>query len=392
MATSALFLSTLGGLLLLGLLTTTLAERTFLPRVTLLLIFGALIGTEGFDLIPPGFSQHFNLIAEMTLIMVGFLIGGKLTLEQLRQSATEVFWISAVAAVFTTLLVAGCLWLLGVSPELALLLGCIASATAPAALLDVVEEINNKRASESPFGRLLLSIVAIDDFWALLLFAVGLSAVTALNGGGLDAHFFMEAAREVVIALVLGVAIGLPAAYLTGRACPGQPILIEALGIVFLCGGLAIWLEVSYLITAMTVGATVANLAKHHEYPFHAIEDIEAPFMVIFFILAGSALEFEALQALGLMGLVYLLGRSAGKYLGALIGAQLAGSRPAVKHWMGLALLPQAGVPIGMALVAAAEFPQYRQVLLSVVVSSTVLFDIVGPVLARVAIRRGDSA
>ena len=135
MATSALFLSTLGGLLLLGLLTTTLAERTFLPRVTLLLIFGELIGTEGFDLIPPGFSQHFNVIAEMTLIMVGFLIGGKLTLEQLRQSATEVFWISAVAAVFTTLLVAGCLWLLGVSPELALLLGCIASATAPASCL-----------------------------------------------------------------------------------------------------------------------------------------------------------------------------------------------------------------------------------------------------------------
>lgn len=93
---------------------------------------------------------------------------------------------------------------------------------------------------------------------------------------------------------------------------------------------------------------------------------------------------------MGVVGIVYILARSAGKYFGALSGAQLAGSPKPVKRWLGLALLPQAGVPIGMALVAANQFPEYRQVLLSVVVSSTVLFDIVGPVLARVAIQRAD--
>lgn len=390
MESSALFLSTLGALLLLGLLTTTLAQRTLLPRVTLLLLFGALIGGEGFDLIPDSFLRHFNLIAEITLIMVGFLIGGKLTIAQLKQSAREVFWISAVAALVTAALVAGLLVLVGVSLNLAILLGCIASATAPAALLDVVGEIERQRGQPSRAGQLLLSIVAIDDFWALLLFALGLSAVTAINGGGMDAHFFSHAAWEIFAALALGLAIGIPAAFLTGRASPGQPMLVEALGIVFLCGGLAIWLEVSYLIAAMTVGATIANLASHHDYPFHAIEDIESPFMVIFFILAGSTLELAALQALGVMGLVYLLGRSVGKYLGAWLGARIAASDTGVRRWLGMALLPQAGVPIGMALVAANQFPEYRQVLLSVVVSSTVLFDIVGPLLARLAITRAD--
>jgi Kef-type K+ transport system membrane component KefB len=163
-------------------------------------------------------------------------------------------------------------------------------------------------------------------------------------------------------------------------------MIIEALGIVFICGGLAIWLNVSYLIAAMTVGAVIANFAKHHEYPFHAIEDIETPFMVVFFVLAGASLDLASIEQLGLMGILYVVARTLGKYLGAYLGSVLSGSDRATKKWMGLALLPQAGVPIGMALVAANQFPEYRQVLLSVVISSTVLFDIAGPILTRYAI------
>jgi Kef-type K+ transport system membrane component KefB len=169
-------------------------------------------------------------------------------------------------------------------------------------------------------------------------------------------------------------------------------MIIEALGIVFICGGLAIWLEVSYLIAAMTVGAIVANLAKHHDYPFHEIENIESPFMVVFFVLAGASLDIGSIEELGLMGILYIIGRALGKYLGAFIGSQFSGSTTITQKWMGLALLPQAGVPIGMALVAANQFPEYRQVLLSVVISSTVLFDIIGPILTRYAIYQAGSA
>ena len=230
--------------------------------------------------------------------------------------------------------------------------------------------------------------MAIDDVWALLLFAIGISTAKTLNGHGADTLFFATAAWEIFGALGLGIAIGIPSAYLTGRAKLGQPMIIEALGIVFICGGLAIWLEVSYLIAAMTVGATIANLAKHHDYPFHAIENIESPFMVVFFVLAGASLDLGSIQELGLMGALYIIGRSCGKYFGSLLGSHISGSSIVTKKWMGLALLPQAGVPIGMALVAANQFPEHRQVLLSVVISSTVLFDIIGPILTRIAISR----
>ena len=382
------FLLTLGGILLLGLVTSTLGQRTFLPRVTLLLIFGAIIGKEVLNIIPPVFSDNFDMIANIALLMVGFLLGGKLTLISLKESVNKVLWISISAAIGTSVIVSlGLIWA-GVSKETAILLGCIASATAPAAILDVVAESGYK----SPFSNLLLSIVAVDDVWALVLFSVGIAIVTSMNGFGSDTSPLLTAAMEISGAIILGISIGFPAAYLTGRIKPGQPILAEALGLVFVCGGLAIWLDVSFLIATMVMGSVVANFAKHHEYPFHAIEDIESPFMAIFFVLAGASLKFSSLIEIGLIGVVYVLCRTTGKFIGAKIGSYCSNADLITKNWMGVALLPQAGVPIGMALVASVQFPEYRQILLSVVISSTVVFEIIGPVLTRMALERAEKA
>jgi len=198
-------------------------------------------------------------------------------------------------------------------------------------------------------------------------------------------------AREIFGAVLLGGAIGLPAANLTGRVRPGKPMLTEALGLVFLCGGAAIWLEVSFLIATMTMGAVIANLAFHHEYPFHEIENIESPFMVIFFILAGASLEIGVLAGLGLIGVVYLLARAGGKVIGAWLGAHASKADEDTRRWIGIALLPQAGVAIGLALLAANQFPEYRQTILPIVIASTVAFELIGPIFTRMALRRTDS-
>lgn len=388
MDASAQFILTIGSILLLGLVTSSIARRTFLPRVTFLLIFGVIIGRESLDLIPQVFSDHFHIIADMTLLMVGFLLGEKLTKKSLITSGKEVLWISLCSAVITTLIVSFGLMLFGVSTEISIVLGSIAAATAPAAILDVVKESNYK----GKFSNILLSIVAIDDVWALILFAVGISIVKTLNGdtsSSSENSFFLFAAfKDIVGAMLLGLILGIPAAYLTGRVKKGQPILSEALGIVFVCGGLAIWLEVSYLIAAMAMGATIANLAKHHNYPFYAIEGIESIFMVIFFVLAGASLELSALRELGLIGVLYIVYRILGKYSGAKLGSLLGGADALTKRWMGPALLPQAGVAIGMALVASNQFPEYKQTVLSVVISSTIFFEIIGPIFTRLAIQK----
>ena len=384
MQSTSQFLLALGGILLLGLVMSALGQRTLLPRVTLLLILGVVIGKEGLDIIPTVFSDRFDIIAVIALLMVGFLLGGRLTIDYLKQSMGRVLWISITSAVVTAIIVGlGLIWL-GVSKEIAILLGCIASATAPAAVLDVVTESNYK----GPFRDLLLSVVTLDDAWALVLFAIGVAMVSSFNGDVIDGSSISMPVRDIGGAILLGLLIGFPAAYLTGRLKPGQPILSEALGLVFVCGGLAIWFDVSFLIASMVLGAVITNFAKHHDYPFHAIEGIEWPFMVIFFVLAGASLELKAVAEVGLAGVVFVLCRIIGKLLGTRIGSQFSKADQQTKNWMGIALLPQAGVAIGMALVASNYFPEYRQTLLSVVISSTIFFEIIGPVFTRLALRR----
>jgi Kef-type K+ transport system membrane component KefB len=377
----------LGGILLLGLLTSAIGRRTSLPRVTLLLLFGLLIGGQGLDLIPDVVSDKFEWIAQLALLMVGFLLGGKLTRESLQQSMGTILWISVVTALVTTGVVTLGLMALSVPLGLSILLGCVASATAPAAILDVVME----SAGDGRFKQQLLSIVALDDAWALLLFACGVAFVQTLNGHLQETSSLLIALWDIGGAVMLGVVLGWPAALLTGRLKPGKPMLSEALGVVLLCGGVAIWAEVSFLIAAMVLGIMVANLAHHHEYPFHAIEGIEEQFMVVFFVLAGASLDLTSVLMIGLAGIGYVLLRALGKILGARIGAQIAGADEGVKNWMGVALLPQAGVAIGMALVASGYFPEYREVLLPLVIGTTIVFELVGPVFTRLALARATS-
>ena len=359
-----------------------LGRQTFLPRVTLLLILGILVGPEVLDLIPEFLNQRFEIISDMALLMIGFLLGGKLTAKSFSENGKTIFLISISAAICTSAIVLTGLYVSGLAVELTILLACLSAATAPAAVVDVVMESNDT----GKFSNLLLSIVALDDAWALILFSISISIVAVISGNHLSVSPIVMVLRDVGGATLLGVAIGLPAAYLTGRINPGQPMLTEALGLVFVCGGLAIWLDVSFLISSMVMGSLISNLAKHHDYPFHAIEGVEWPIMAIFFVLAGASLELDALRDIGMIGIVYIISRSIGKIVGAKIGGLASNSNILVQRWMGFAMLPQAGAAIGMALVASNEFPEYRQILLPVVISTTIVFELFGPVFTRMAL------
>jgi Kef-type K+ transport system membrane component KefB len=139
------------------------------------------------------------------------------------------------------------------------------------------------------------------------------------------------------------------------------------------------------------MGIMVASFASHHDRPFHAIEGVEWPFMVLFFVLAGASLEVDALLLAGSVTVFYVLARSFGIYIGSWTGSHLVRARPTTRRWLGLALLPQAGVAIGMALLAVQKFPDTASVVLTVVVASTIVLETVGPVFTRLAIRRAAS-
>ena len=372
-------LITLGILLLLGLATDVIGRRTRLPRVTLLLIFGFAIGPAGLGFLCPTEEKWFSIVADMALIMIGFLLGEKFTLSSLREHGKLVLWLSMAEVVVTALVVLVGLLLIGLPMDIALLLAGIATATDPAATTDVVHETK----ADGVFTRTMLGIVAVDDAWGLIVFSLMLTAAQAFSGQGGSIAPLFTGAWEIGGALLIGIGLGIPMAYLTGRIRPGEPTLVEALGVVFLCGGIAIWLKVSFLLASMVLGCVVANLARHHIRPFHAIEGIEWPFMILFFVLAGASLHTEMLFQIGLVGSAYIILRIIGRLVGGWTGGAISHAEPLMRRWMGIVLMPQAGVALGMALVAIERRPDLGEIILPVVIASTVLFEVIGPMLTR---------
>jgi Kef-type K+ transport system membrane component KefB len=263
------------------------------------------------------------------------------------------------------------------------ILGAIATATAPAATNDVIRQ----SGVDNGFTRTLSGIVAIDDAWGLIAFSFGVVFVAQMLGTSTDVGA-LHAVEEIARAVVLGVVVGVPAAFVTGRLSDGEPLETEALGLVFLTAGIAIWLDVSFLIAGMVAGSIIVNFATHHTRAFHEIEHIQWPFMVLFFVLAGASLELETAIALGGIGLALVTLRIISRLIGAWIGGALAGVEKSERIDFGWALLPQAGVSIGMALVAAQQFPQWASQIMALTVGSTVIFEIMGPVACLLAIRR----
>ncbi len=384
---AAVSLMLLGGILSTSILADVVARRTRLPRISLLVLVGvgvAVIQQWGLD--QPGARPLDGLaepLIQLALVMVAFLLGGELTLDRLRSTGPLILIVSLSVILAGVLFVGLGLLALGFPLAVAVVLAAISVATDPAAVSETVHESGDSRLR----ARLLLGIVAIDDGWGILAFGLAMALLGWwLSGEGSMA--LLHAVWELGGAILLGTAIGLPAAWLTGRLRPGEPTQVEAIALILLLAGTSAWLGVSSLLAAMLAGTLVANLSRHHTRSFNEIEHIEWPFLVFFFVLSGASVDLYHLdEALGLT-LAYILLRLAGRYLGGLLGVRLARQRQAeLPGNLGLALTPQAGVAMGMALLAAERFPEQGPVLLSAVVASTVVFEVLGPLLVRRVLR-----
>lgn len=381
---TAASLIALGLLFFAGLAADRIGARTRLPRVTLLLGCGLIVGQSGFDLIPTAVAQLYPLISIVALTMVAFLLGSSLSARAMVQHGKGIMVISLAIVVATLVIVTLGLWGMGLPIAAALVLGALATATDPAATFDVI----NQARTDTAFTRTLKGIVAIDDAWGLIVFSLVIVLATGLEGGASEAGVLSIALLEIAGSVALGLVIGLPAAFLTGRLSDGEPLRIEALGLVFLTAGLALLLDLSYLITGMTVGTVIVNFARHHTLAFHEIESVQWPFLLIFFILAGATLDATALWSLGTVGLGYVIFRTAGRIIGGFFGGVIAQVPAKERFWFGPALLPQAGVAIGMALIAAENLPQYGDMIMALTIGATVVFELIGPLVAAKAITR----
>ena len=385
-----------------GLLMSRLAKRLNLPAVTAYLITGLLLGPYclgGLNLLELGFNtpqevSSLDMISQVALGFIAFTIGNEFRLEQLKHMGRQAITVGILQAVVTTALVDIALVAVHfINPELisissAITLGAIAAATAPAATLMVVRQYK----ADGPLTKLLLLVVAIDDAVGLVLFSASFGVAMALESGAIS---LVTVLVEPLVEITLSLALGAFAGWLLYRVekyfHSRSKRLSISIGFVLLTVGLSmaefevggIHCGFSLLLVCMMTGTIFCNICDFSEELMGRVDGWTAPLFVLFFVLSGAELNLGILSnpAVLLIGAVYIVFRSLGKYLGAYGSCALTNCSESIQKHLGITLLPQAGVALGMALTAQqlSDGAMVR----SVVLFSVLVYELVGPALTK---------
>jgi len=242
------------------------------------------------------------------------------------------------------------------------------------------------------FTDTLLGVVALDDAWCLIIFAVSLAVARGLTdsaGGGFHlSAAFARSLLEIGGALGLGTSLALIFTLLSRHIRTSGDLLIYTLGFILLNTGLAIYFHLSVLLASMFLGMVVVNLSKTSFRFFDVVRTVDSPLYLAFFVLAGASLEIHVLTKLGLLSLSYFIFRVLGKVGGASLGGWISKAATPVKKYLGFGLVPQAGVALGVALITKAEFPLIGGMIFTTIVTTTILYEIVGPFFTRWALHK----
>ena len=372
--------------MIVGLLMTRIMKKINLPNVTGYLIAGLLVGPYCLNIFSVENLEGFAILTNAALGFIAFSIGGEFKLSSLKQLGAKVFVITLFEAVGATVIVSTVMILLGIDTSLALILGAIASATAPAATLMVVRQYK----ASGPVTSTLLPVVAIDDAVCLMLFSILSSVAKSLEAGaGFDfKSTILKPILEIVGSLVIGFAVGFVLSIATKFFKSRANRISLAVTAVFLGVGLSEMLGLSSLLLCMAIGAAMANFSKVSDAVMECTDRWTPPLFMLFFVISGAEFNFEIFKTVGLIGVLYLILRSAGKYFGAMAGCALVKTEKNVKKYLGITLLPQAGVAIGMAQLSLTVVPEYGEQIRAVILCATLVYELVGPLLTKIALTK----
>ena len=374
-----------------GLALSRLMKILNLPNVTGYLIAGVLIGPYVFKLVSAEQIKDLKLVTSTALGFIAFSIGGEFKLQFLKKLGAQIIIITLAQAAVTVLLVIFALRFMPGEHSLprALLLGAIAAATAPAATLLVVRQYK----ARGPVTDTLLPVTAFDDAIGLMIFSVCLALAIAFSSGkGITASsVLLEPLREIGLSLLTGGVMGALLAVSMRFFRSNANRLSLMLASVFACVALSDKWELSSLLTCMMLGCTFANMRRDSVRVLEIIDGWTPAIFMLFFVFSGAELDFSILTTVGLIGIVYLIARSIGKYFGSYFGAAVSKSDKNVKKYLGITLLPQAGVAIGMAQMVAAspELPaELASQVVTVALFATLVYELIGPVLTKLALKK----
>ena len=372
--------------MIIALLMTRVMKKISLPNVTGYLIAGLIAGPYCLKLYNSENLDALSIITNVALGFIAFSIGGEFKLSSLKQLGAKIFVITVFEAVGASVLVITTLVLLKFPLTLALVLGAIASATAPAATLMVVRQYK----AQGPVTSTLLPVVAIDDAVCLMLFSILSSVAKSLESeGGFNLYqTILKPIIEIVISLVIGFVLGIILSIGTKFFKSRANRISLVVTAVFLGVGISDKFGLSSLLLCMAIGAALANYSPVSDPVMDGSERWTPPLFMLFFVISGAQFNFSVLKTVGAVGVIYILMRSFGKYFGAMLGCKIAGTEKTVRQYLGITLLPQAGVAIGMAQLSLTVVPEYGEQIRAVVLCATLVYELVGPLLTKLSLQK----
>lgn len=404
--TASIFLS-LSVALLAGLLLSRLAKKVQLPAVTAYLVAGVLIGPFVLGRIGiPGIGitgeqiEGFGLISDLALGFIAFSMGSEFRISQLKRIGKQATFVGVFQALFTTVIVDAALIILHLiipdkfSLQSAIVLGAVATATAPAATLMVVKQYKAK----GPVTDILLPVVALDDAVGLVVFAVSFGIARSLGTGTVNVtSVILEPVLEVILSLFLGFVMGLLFTLCEKYFHSRSKRMAVSITFVMMTVAISsmsfdigsVHIGFSSLLACMMLGTVFCNICEVSEELMERADRWTTPVLILFFVISGAELELSVFADIMvvLIGAVYIISRSLGKYFGAGISARLSKCNPNVVKYLGITLLPQAGVALGMAIKAIELGPE-GAIVRNITLFAVLVYEIIGPLLTKVALTK----
>ncbi len=375
-----------------GLLFSRLAKLVHLPNVTGFLIGGLVVGPSVLGLIPQKTADSFAVITEVALGFIAYSIGAEFKLSYIRKIGVKPLTITAfeaLTAVFlvdAVLITCSSLGVPGFSLPMCIALGSIAAATAPAATLMVIRQYKAK----GPVCDMLLPVVAMDDAVGLIAFAISMNIAQAFTSGAAITvgSMLLIPLLEIVGSIALGMALGLILSFLARFFASRGNKLALTIAFILLALALCDMFNLSNLLCIMMLGAVMTNVSKAADVIVEQTDRFTPPVFLLFFVISGADLNLSVLPTVGIVGVCYIVMRVVGKWIGAMTGSRLVKAHPSVQKYLGLTLIPQAGVAIGMAQLALTRLPAYGHQIQAVVLAGTLIYELIGPVVTKYALTK----
>ena len=371
-----------------------LANRLRLPGVVGYLIAGLLFGPSFLNVFGLPLLDKLNVFTGFALSLIAFIIGSEMKLSTFKEMGKGIGVVTLSESFGAFLLVATGVYLLTQKLYLALVFGAMAPASAPAGTVAVLQEYKAK-------GRLtsaLYAVVGLDDGLAIIIFAFAIALAKLLfTGGTISVINVLEGpVYEIFGSIILGGVLGIITGYLIRKVSGENSILAVSLGGILICTGIANYLHFSLILANLSLGMVFANVfSVSNRRAYRAVQSISLPIYIIFFFIAGATLQIKLLPSMGILGLVYVVCRIGGLVGGAFLGATLSRQTAVIRKYLGLGILSQAGVAIGLAVLAAGEFNSLGEggqtlavAIVNTIAATTILFEIIGPIGTKFAISK----